>query len=287
VTTVAVLGTGIMGAPMARNLARAGLDVRAWNRTRARAEPLTADGVAVHDEAAEAAAGAELVLTVVSDGDAVRTVMRDEGVFEAMGPGAVWIQSSTVGVDATTELAELARERGVAYVDAPVLGTRQPAEQGKLVVLASGPEATRDACGPVFDAIGARTVWLGDAGAGSRMKLVVNAWLLALVEGLAESIVLADALDVDPEQFLDIIDGGPMGPPYAKLKGTMMIEESFEPAFSLAMAAKDARLVAEAAEEAGVNLPLPRLVGQHMRQVVEAGYGDEDMAAVVRAWRER
>jgi 3-hydroxyisobutyrate dehydrogenase len=284
---VAVLGTGIMGAPMARNLARAGLDVRAWNRTRARAEPLAGDGVAVHDEAAEAVAGADLVLTVLSAGDAVRSTMHDEGALEAMGDAAVWIQSSTVGLEAAEEFAALARGRGVTYVDAPVLGTRQPAEEGKLTVLASGPESARGACAPVFDAIGARTVWLGEAGAGSRMKLVVNAWLLALVEGLAESIVLADGLAVDPAQFLDIIDGGPMGPPYAKLKGTMMIEESFEPAFSLALAAKDARLVSQAAESAGVDLPLPRLVAEHMRQVVEAGHGDEDMAAVVRAWRAR
>jgi 3-hydroxyisobutyrate dehydrogenase len=154
-------------------------------------------------------------------------------------------------------------------------------------VLASGPDHAREGCAPVFDAIGSRTVWLGNAGAGTAMKLVINAWLLALVEGLAESIVLAEGLEVDPTRFLDIIDGGPMGPPYAKLKGTMMIEGAFEPAFGLAMAAKDAELVTEAAEQAGVDLPLPRLVGEHMRRVAAAGHGDEDMAAVVRAWRER
>jgi 3-hydroxyisobutyrate dehydrogenase len=287
VATVAVLGTGIIGAPMARNLAHAGLDVRAWNRTRAKAEPLAGDGVEVHDEAAEAATGADIVVTILSAGDAVRATMVDEGVLEAMGDGAIWIQASTVGIDAARELGELASQRGVPYVDAPVLGTRQPAEEGKLTVLASGPDDARDPCAPVFDAIGSRTIWLGPAGAGSRMKLVVNAWLLALVEGLAESIVLAEGLEVDPAQFLDVIDGGPMGPPYAKLKGTMMIEESFEPAFGLALAAKDARLVSEAAAAAGLDLPLPRLVAEHMERVVEAGHGEEDMAAVVRAWRER
>ncbi len=285
--TVAVLGTGTMGAPMARNLARAGFDVRAWNRTRAKAEPLAADGIEVHDEAAEAATGAEIVLTILSAGDAVRATMVDEGVLEAMAGDAVWIQSSTVGIDAAQELGELAAQRDVTYVDAPVLGTRQPAEEGKLTVVASGPEAARDRCGPVFDVIGSRTIWLGPAGAGSRMKLVVNAWLLALVEGLAESIVLAEGIGIDPAQFLDVIDGGPMGPPYAKLKGTMMIEESFEPAFGLALAAKDARLVSEAAASVGLDLPLPRLVAEHMERVIAAGHGEEDMAAVVRAWRER
>jgi 3-hydroxyisobutyrate dehydrogenase len=119
------------------------------------------------------------------------------------------------------------------------------------------------------------------------MKLVVNSWLLALVEGLAESITLAEGIGVDPARFLDVIDGGPMGPPYAKLKGTMMIDESYEPAFAIAMAAKDARLVTEAAHGAGLDLPLPRLVGEQMARVVEAGHGDEDMAAVVRACRGR
>jgi 3-hydroxyisobutyrate dehydrogenase len=284
VARVAVLGTGIMGAPMARNLVGAGHDVHAWNRTRAKAEPLADYGITVHDEAAEAVRGADVMLTVLADGDAVRAATVDEGALEAMDVGALWVQSSTVGVDATDSLAELAERRGVAFVDAPVLGTRQPAENAQLVVLASGVRDER--ADAVFDAVGSRTVWLGDAGAGSRMKLVVNSWLLALVEGLAESITLAEGLDVDPAQFLEIIDGGPMGPPYAKLKGTMMIEESFDPAFALAMAAKDARLVEEAAEAAGLDLPLARLVRAHMTRVVAAGHGDEDMAAVVRAWRE-
>jgi 3-hydroxyisobutyrate dehydrogenase len=287
VTTIAVLGTGIMGAPMARNLAAAGHDVRAWNRTRAKAEPLGAEGIEVHDEAAEAVTGADIVLTMLSDGDAVRATVTDEGALDAMAADALWIQASTVGVESAAALGELAEQRGVPYVDAPVLGTRKPAEDAQLIVLASGPDEVRERCAPVFDAVAAKTVWLGEAGAGSRMKLVVNSWLLALVEGLAESIELARGLDVDPAAFLEIIDGGPMGPPYAKLKGTMMIEESFPPSFALAMAAKDARLVSQAAQAAGVDLPLPRVVEEHMRRVVEAGHGDEDMAAVVRAWRER
>ena len=183
--TIAALGTGVMGAPMARNLARAGFDVRAYNRTRARAEPLAADGVTVHDEAAEAVRGADVVLTMLADGDAVGAVMADEGVLDAMADDAVWIQASTVGVRAADELAELAAGRGIAYVDAPVSGTKQPAEEGKLTVLASGPEDVRERLAPLFDAVAARVVWLGEAGAGSRMKMVVNTWLLALVEGLA------------------------------------------------------------------------------------------------------
>jgi 3-hydroxyisobutyrate dehydrogenase len=193
---------------------------------------------------------------------------------------------STVGVEAATRLDALARAAGVELVDAPVSGTRQPAEQGTLVVLASGPPGARERCAPVFEAVGSNTVDLGDeVGAATRMKLVMNAWLVALVEGLAEAILLAERLGSDPRRFLEIIDGGPVGPPYAKLKGTMMIERDYEPAFALRWALKDARLVEEAGRAAGLELPLARTVAERMQAAVQAGHGDEDMAATVEAGR--
>jgi 3-hydroxyisobutyrate dehydrogenase len=266
---IAVLGTGIMGAPMARNLADADHEVRAWNRSREKAEGL---GAQVAGSPAEAVDGAEVVITMLADGPAVESVM--DGVSPTSEQ--VWWQASTVGLAATERLAGLAGE--AAFVDGPVLGTRQPAEKGELTVLASGPG--RDRLAPVFDAVAARVVDLGDeAGAGSRMKLVLNAWLVALTEGLAESIALAEGLGSDPRKFLEILDGAPMGSPYAQLKGRAMIERSFDPAFSLKLAAKDAGLVADAAQAAGLELPLPRVIREQMEKAIEAGHGDEDMAA--------
>ena len=280
---VAVLGTGIMGAPMARRLAGAGLSVRAWNRSRDKAEPLSADGVAVFDEAAEAVRGADVVVTMLADGDVVRRVMTDEGALEAMD--GLWLQMSTVGVPAADELGELAAQRGIPYVDAPVSGTKQPAEQGKLVVLASGPEDVRERCAPVLEPLAAKVVWVGEAGTGSRLKLVVNTWLLSLLEGLAESIALAERLGLDPRRLIETLEGGPLYAPYVGLKGAMMIDECFEPAFTLEMAAKDARLVAQAAETVGVELPLAAVIAEQLRRGVEAGHGGEDMAATVRTLR--
>src|SRR4051812_1542717 len=147
--TVAVLGTGTMGAPMAVNIARAGQTVRAWNRTAAKAEGL--DGVEAAATVAEAVEGADLVVTMLADGDAVEQVARE--ALPAMGDGTVWLQMSTVGIEATERLALLAQERGVEFVDAPVIGTKQPAEQGKLTVLASGPREARERAKPVFDAV--------------------------------------------------------------------------------------------------------------------------------------
>src|SRR4051812_37033815 len=170
---VAVLGTGIMGAPMARNLARAGHELAVWNRTIQRAEPLAADGARVAATPGEAVADAEAVLTVLTDGAAVEEVMADEGTLATLPDGCVWIQSSTVGVEACERLGQLADEAGVMYVDAPVVGTKAPAEKGELTVLASGPDDARERCAPVFDAIGSVTRWLGPAGAGTRHKLVL------------------------------------------------------------------------------------------------------------------
>ena len=279
---VAVLGTGTMGAPMARNLAGTGMDVRAWNRRRERAEPLAADGVEVADTAAAAVEGADVVVTMLSDGAAVEAVAGDL----PFPGGSVWAQMSTVGIEATERLVARAAQTGVPIVDAPVLGTKAPAEQGTLTVIAAGPAEARERCAPVFDAVGSRTVALGDEpGAATRMKLVLNAWLLALIEGLGESVALAEGLGVDPAAFLDIIDGGPLGPPYAKMKGTMMIERSYEPSFTLALAAKDAALALDAAGAHGLELPALRATLGQLSKAVGQGHGDADMAAAVEASR--
>jgi 3-hydroxyisobutyrate dehydrogenase len=266
---VAFLGTGIMGAPMARNLVAADHEVRVWNRSRDKAEGL---GAGVAGSPAEAAAGAEVVVTMLADGPVVESVM--DGV--SLDGEQVWWQASTVGIEATERLRGMAG--GAAFVDGPVLGTKQPAEKGELTVLASG--AGRDRLGPVFDAVAARVVDLGDeVGAGSRLKLVLNAWIVALVEGLAETMAFAEGIGVDPGKFLEVIDGGPMGPPYAQLKGKAMIARSFDPSFTLSLAAKDAGLVADAAAAAGLELPLPGLVRDQMGKAIDAGHGDLDMAA--------
>jgi 3-hydroxyisobutyrate dehydrogenase len=262
---VALLGTGLMGAPMGRNLLAAGHELRAWNRTRSRAEAI--EGASVFDTPAEACAGAEVVVTMLADADAVEQAM--DGVPL---DGAVWAQMSTIGVEAAERLA-----RG-EYVDAPVLGSTPAAESGQLTVLASGPF---ERCRPVFDAVG-KTIDLGATpGMGQRTKLVLNHWVLALVEGVAETVLLAERLGVDPRKFLEIIDGGAMGPPYAKLKGTNMIERRYEPNFSLKLARKDADLIAEAAAD----LPLAQLISERMAAAIERGFGDDDFSAVVEAGR--
>ncbi len=278
--TVAVIGAGgTMGLPMARNIANAGLQVRAWNRSREKAEALAEDGIAVADTAAEAASGASVVLTILSDADAVTSTMEgSDGVLAGIGEGATWLQMSTIGIEGTERCAALADRHGLVLVDAPVVGTKQPAEQGKLTVLASGPEDARENCGPIFDAIAQKAVWLGEAGIGTRMKLVINSWLLSLVEGLGETIAFAEGIDIDPAQFLETISGGPIDNAYAQTKGRMMIERSFEPAFKLGLAAKDAGLVLEAAQRHDLDLPMLEAIRSQLGEAAEE-HGEKDMAA--------
>jgi 3-hydroxyisobutyrate dehydrogenase len=268
-----------MGLPMARNLAAAGIPLRAWNRSREKAGPLTEDGAEVLDTAAEAATGASVVLTILSDAEAVIDAMEGaDGVLAGAEDGAIWLQMSTIGIEGTERCASLAEENGLILVDAPVVGTKQPAEQGKLTVLASGPEEARERCEPIFDAISQKAVWLGEAGTGTRMKLVINSWLLSLVEGLAETVAFAESIDIDPAQFLETIAGGPIDNAYAQMKGRMMIERSFEPAFKLELAAKDARLVLEAAERHDLDLPMLDAIRSQLEEAAEE-HGEKDMSA--------
>ena len=278
---VAVLGTGIMGAGMVRNLLSDGMEVRAWNRSREKAEPLADDGATVVDSAAEAVDGADFVLTMLSDADAVAGTVDGE-VLSGLAEGGIWIQTSTVGTKAE-RLAKIAKESGVTYVDAPVLGTKQPAEQGQLIVLASGPSESQEKCGPVFDAIGSKTLWLGDAGSGSKLKLVVNNWIVGLLGTLAETISFARATGVDPNDFLETIEGGPLNLPYAQMKGQMMIDEDFPTSFSTKLARKDVGLVLEAAGAEGLHLTLAEAVAARFDGAINAGHGEEDMAAIFEA----
>jgi 3-hydroxyisobutyrate dehydrogenase len=277
---VAVLGAGgSMGLGMATNIAQAGMPVHAWDRTREKAERLAEHGAQLFDTPAEAAAGADTVVTMLADGEAVLGAMRGEqGALARAREDCVWAQMSTIGEPATAQCIEIARAHGVGFVDAPVLGTKQPAAEGKLVVMASGPDELRERLQPVFDAVARRTMWVGEAGAGSRLKLVTNAWLVSVVEGVAETVALAEGLDLDPALFLEAIDGGPLDGPYARMKAQAMIERDFTPSFALRLATKDARLAAESAREHGLDLPVLEAIARRMQEAVPE-HGDEDVSA--------
>ena len=229
--TIAFLGIGRMGLPMAMNLARAGFPLRVWNRTVDRTAPLADAGASSAATPAEAARGADVIITMLTDGAAVQAVMtgadgaltgrwgdiaprEDDAPREDAG-GPVWVQMSTVGVDWTGRLAADAADRGVTFVDAPVSGSEGPARAGELTILASGPSQVQETLEPVFAALGRATVWLGAAGAGTRAKLVLNNLLVDQVEATAEALAFARGLELDPAAVVGLLQATPLGSPFA------------------------------------------------------------------------
>lgn len=275
---VAVLGAGgTMGRGIARNLAAAGIEVRAWNRTPSKLdEPGDGERVSRFSSPAEVMYGAGVILTMLSDADAVLEAM--DGQIPVASSATVWLQMSTIGVEGTGRCMELAERAGLVFVDAPVLGTKQPAEEGELVILGSGPEEARERLAAVFEAIGKRTIWVGEAGAASRLKVAVNAWIVSVVEGTAETFALAEGLGLDPEQVLEAISDGPLDLPYMRMKGRAMLKGDFTPSFRLALAAKDAGLAVDAGQAAGLELPMLEAIRRRLGEAAEE-HGDEDLAA--------
>jgi len=277
---VAVLGTGIMGTGMARSMLRAGHDVRVWNRTAARAQPLADDGATVAGTAAGAVEGAEVVLVMLWDTPAVLDVL---AAAAGSAPDAVWLQASTIGPGGMAEVA--AARPDLRLVDAPVLGTKEPAEQGKLVALLSGAPADVATAQPAIDGYSARSVHAGERlGAASALKLVCNAWVATMNAAVGQSVALAEGLGLDPALFLDAMRGGASDAPYLHMKAELIAKREFPPSFALEGALKDVELIRAAARDVSVGDDvLAGLVAVYGR-AVGAGHGEEDMSAVYRAF---
>jgi 3-hydroxyisobutyrate dehydrogenase len=274
---VAVLGTGIMGSAMTRNLLAAGLHTTVWDGSARATEPLGAAGALVAGSPQEAVADAGVVITMLPTAEVVNSVMRP--ALNALRRRAVWLQMGTIGVTATAGLDDTVSQLrpDVMFVDAPVSGSKGPAEAGQLLILASGPPAAEAVAQPVFSAIGRKTVWLGQAGQGSRMKLVVNAYLSFLIEGVAEALELGSQLGIDPSGLDAVIEGGPLDAPLADAKLHKIARGDFTPEFPLEWALKDVDLAIEAAH--GTTLPMLLALSRQWHHAVDAGYGREDISA--------
>jgi 3-hydroxyisobutyrate dehydrogenase len=275
---VAVLGTGIMGSAMVRNLVAAGLPTTVWDRSAAVTAPLAAAGAVVAASASDAIRDAQVVITMLPDADIVESVMFADGP-PPFAPGASWAQMGTIGVSATAGLAaRLGRVRpDVTFVDAPVSGSKGPAEAGQLLILASGPAAAEPIVAPAFAAIGRKTVWLGAAGQGSRMKLVVNSYLSFLIEGVAEALELGRRLGIDPAGLDAVLEGGPLDAPLADAKLHKIARADFTPEFPLQWALKDVDLAIAAGH--GASLPMLAALSRQWHRAVEDGYGRSDVSA--------
>jgi 3-hydroxyisobutyrate dehydrogenase len=276
---VAVIGTGTMGSAMALRLLGAGMEVAAWSRHAASTTPLVAAGATAHDEASEAVRRADVVITMLPTAEITTDVMFSGQAIDAMPPKSIWVQMATIGAEATERLATetVGQRPDVTFVDAPVSGSREPAEKGQLLILASGPPSDASLLQPVFAALGRATLWLGPAGAGSRMKLVLNTWLAFQVEGAAEVASLAAHLGVDPLGLMEALRGNPLASPYALAKLAKMFEQDDHADFSIDLALKDLDL---ATSEAGAGVaPLAAAIAERWRGLVHNGSSGLDVSA--------
>lgn len=281
--TVAFLGAGQMGTPMATRLISAGFNVHIWNRTRGRVKSLVQLGAIEASTPAEATTNADVVVTMLPDGPTIETVFAGaEGAFATLSRGAVWLQMGTIGIEWTETLRKSATDAGVLFVDAPVSGSVSPATSGELIILASGPEGAQSVADRIFAALGHGTFWLGTAGAGSRAKLVLNNWLVDLVEMVAETLKLSEALGLDPRVIVEILAEVPIGSPYAVAKARSMLDGDFASNFALKHAVKDALLTLEAAHSIDRKLPLTESLIANWQRAVANGAGDLDLSVAYR-----
>jgi 3-hydroxyisobutyrate dehydrogenase len=279
---VAVLGIGAMGHAMATSMLRAGIPTIVWNRRPAATRDLAGLGADVAETAAEAARRAPIVVTMVTDTDAVLSIAGDQGMLAALAPGAVWVQMATIGVAGIERVAAMvAAERpDVTLLDAPVSGSREPAEQGQLTIFASGPEAARPRVAGLFDALGQRTIWVGEVGAGSRLKLVNNTLVAFAAEAVANAAALARRLGLGAEQVIQALAGSPLVSPWQAAKLQRVATGEFSAQFALSLALKDVRLALQAA--GGDRLVALSCLAEEWQQAVDAGLGDQDLTVVTR-----
>ena len=280
--TVAFLGTGTMGHAMADSALRAGLPTVVWNLEPEATKDLADSGADVADTAADAAARAGIVVTMVTNADAVMSIATDQGMLEALPRDAIWVQMSTIGVAGIDRVGALVKSRrpDVTLLDAPVSGSKEPAEQGQLTIFASGPDDARLRVASLFDALGQRTVWVGPFGAGSRMKLVNNTLLAFKAEGLASSVAVAHGLGLDTSSVIDALGGGPLLSPWDTAKLERMSKDDYSSQFALALALKDAHLALETVDPS--RFESFASLAHEWEGAVDRGLGGEDLTVVTR-----
>jgi len=281
--TVAVLGLGAMGHAFAANLLKNGFETHVWNRTASRGDDLVQAGAILGKTPREAVEGVDVVISMLSDGPTTLEVFQgQDGLLAGLKQGGIIAQMGTLGVDATDQLITYLKDArpDAVFFDAPVSGTKTPAEQAQIVVLASGDREAGAAIEPVFAAISRGVKWLGEAGRASKMKLVVNAWLISMMEGIAESCQLADELGFTIDELWNVLEGGPLAAPYIKGKMEMFKADNYQPQMQLTWALKDINLAIDAGGSR--NLPIMQSISRHWQDAVNAGYGDSDLAVVYR-----
>jgi len=283
---VGFIGLGLMGGPMAKNLLRAGFPLVVWNRTAAKANDLVRDGATLAADPREAAAMADVLITIVSDPPALEEVLfGPRGAFEGLRPGSVLVDSSTVSPDLARRVENACSTRRVDFLDAPVTGGTWGAEKGELVFMIGGKAEVLERVKPVLEAMGKRFLLLGPNGAGQTVKLGMNLLLALEVDALVEALALVTAAGVPAERFVEVLQSSMGRSPLLDVKTPLILKGEFPASFPLRLMHKDMRLALELAREKGTALPAAAAAYETYSSVLHAAKDDPDFAAVARFWR--
>ncbi len=283
---VGFIGLGLMGKPMAANLLKAGFPVTVWNRTRAKAEELARAGAKVAATPREAAASADVLLTIVSDPPALEEVLWGaNGALEGLRRGSTYIDSSTVAPALARRIAAACAERGVEFLDAPVTGGTWGAEKGELVFMVGGKAETLQRVEPVLGAMGKRWFHLGPHGSGQTVKLAMNMILALEVDALAEAIALVSGAGLPAERLIDVLQSSMARAAVLDIKAPMILQRNYAPSFPLRLMHKDLGLALELANQLGVALPATAAAREVYNSVKGSAKEDLDYAAVARFWQ--
>ncbi len=286
---VAQLGLGIMGNGMAINLLKAGFPLSVYNRTSSRADALVAQGAQAAPTPREAAHDADVIFAMVGDDDASRAVwLGEHGALAGAKPGAVLVECSTLSLAWVRELAAVAAERGLKFLDAPVTGSKDAAEAGQLKLMVGGDAAAIEQARPALAAVSQQIIHFGPSGAGATMKLINNLMGAVQTAALAEGMALAERAGLDSAQVVALITNGAPGSPIVKSKIGMMVAHSYaDTNFALRWMHKDATYALRAADELGVPMPTVAAARELYRLARNLGHNDDDFAAVIEALRQR
>lgn len=276
--TIGWIGLGNMGYPMAKNLLKGGYTLNVYNRTSSKAEGLIDHGAVLADSIKDLCTESDVVITMLSDDQAVKGVFLGEGgLLNCQAEGKLIINMSTVSPKTSYELEEMCKAVGARFLEAPVSGSVKPAEEGTLLILAGGDEDDYRAAQPLFEKLGKLSLWLGSVGAGSSAKLAINYFLALTLEGLAETVLFAKKQGIKAEDMLRIVNEGACGSPLTKLKTSAIIEGKFPAAFALKHMVKDLRL----AREQGIDYPLAQPLFETYKKALDKGLGEEDVMAIL------
>ncbi|XP_021842845.2 glyoxylate/succinic semialdehyde reductase 1 [Spinacia oleracea] len=278
---VGFLGLGIMGKAMAMNLLRNGFKVTVWNRTLSKCNELVEHGATVGETPAAVVRKCKYTIAMLSDPSAAISVAFDkDGVLEEICNGKGYIDMSTVDADTSVKISEGVTSKGGRFLEGPVSGSKKPAEDGQLIILAAGEKGLYDEAIPIFDVLGKNSFFLGQVGNGAKMKLVVNMIMGSMMNAFSEGLELTESSGLDPQTLLDVLDLGAIANPMFKMKGPSMLQSKYPPAFPLKHQQKDMRLALALGDDNAVSMPVAAAANESFKKARSMGLGDQDFSAV-------